>query len=80
MISEAQPIVALIDSAGTVGLLVVMVLTIGTAFQRGWVVSRREFEAACRREEQWRRLALRGLGLTERALDTRTDTPWRENQ
>ena len=80
MISEAQPIVALIDSAGTVGLLVFMGVTVAVAFQRGWVVSRREFDAACRREEQWRQLALRGLGLTERALDTRIDTPWRENQ
>lgn len=45
-----------IQSAGVIGLLVVIV----TAFLRGWVVTKREYLEVVREKEAWRAIALRG--------------------
>ena len=71
---EPQAILQILDAAGTIGLLVYVVV----AMSRGWLIRRGEHEAALKREEQWRQLALTGIGLTDRALETRSEAPWRE--
>jgi hypothetical protein len=74
---EPNPFDALqiIQTAGTIGLLVLIVV----ALLRGWVVTKATFELELHRtdlmraeRDEWRDLALTNLGFTERAL-TLTD-------
>lgn len=78
-LAQADPtstLLKILDSAGSFGLLVVIIV----AFIRGWVLTRathneqmaalaQQLATKSTESEEWKRMALRGAGLTEQIVD-----------